>query len=408
MPEPEVLTTLRAELRRELTGRLLPYWVEHAIDAEHGGFVGQIAQDGRVVPEAPKGVVLNARILWTFSAAYRVLGDEAYCRVAERARDYLAAHFWDPKHEGVYWSVDYRGRPHNTRKQVYGQAFALYALAECHRATQDPASLERAVRLFRLIEQHAYDIEHGGYFEAYRDDWGPLADVRLSEKDLNAPKSMNTLLHVLEAYTNLYRAWPDALLRDRLAALTDRFLTTVIDTDTWHLRLFFETDWTPVSDVVSFGHDIEASWLLLEAADVLGDAALRERAAEAAVMLARTTLEEGRDEDGGLFNEAHPDGTLDTDKHWWPQAEAIVGFLNAHRETNDVAFLDAAVAAWAFTKRHMLDGANGEWFARVDRNGVPYEGEDKVGPWKCPYHNGRACLEVIERTEHTAPPAAKR
>lgn len=401
MSDPGVMATLRAELQAELTEHLLPYWMEHTLDDVHGGFVGRITQEGHVVEDAPRGAVLNARILWTFAAALRVLGTPVYRGVAARALACVDTCFWDAEHEGVYWSLDSRGRPLDRRKQIYAQAFALYALTEYHRATCDAAALERAIRLFHLIEQHGHDPVDGGYFEAFDRDWGPLEDVRLSEKDLNAPKSMNTHLHVLEAYTNLARVWPDPLLRRRLNELVEIFLDRILDGATHHLRLFFDADWTLRSETVSYGHDIEASWLLLEAADVLADAALRARVRTAAVEVARVTLQEGQDADGGLFNELHPGGRLDDDKHWWPQAEAIVGFVNAYEETGERAFLTAATAAWDFTKRCVIDGEHGEWFGRVRRDGVPYDGEDKVGLWKCPYHNARACLEVITRTGQT-------
>lgn len=398
MAEPNALATLRAELLEELTGHLLPYWSKHTLDERFGGFVGQITQNGEVVPEAIKGSVLNARILWTFSAAYRLLGEACYRDVAARAFDYFNAHFWDDEHEGVFWSLEYRGQPCDTRKQTYAQAFGLYGMTEYYRATGDEAALQRAIRLFHCIENYSFDAQHGGYLEAFGRAWNPVEDMRLSEKDLNAPKNMNTHLHVLEAYTTLYRVWPDPLLRKRLAMLIAVFLHQIIDDKKTHLHSFFYTDWTPMAEMISFGHDIEASWLLLEAAEVLGDPALRAQVRETAITLARQTHQYGQDNDGGLFYEAEPDGTLDTDKHWWPQAEAIVGFLNAYQETSEEDFLHAALAAWTFTKRHVIDQHRGEWFGRLTRAGVPYDDEDKVGLWKCPYHNARACLEVIERT----------
>lgn len=394
---------LRDELYAELTERLLPFWADKALDERHGGFVGQITHHGTVVADAEKGVVLNARILWTFSAAHRLLGAGAYRAEADRAFAYLDEHGWDAEHEGVFWSLDHRGEPLNTRKQTYAQAFAIYGLSEYYRATKATAALERAIRLFELIEAHAHDPQHGGYIEAFRRDWSALDDMRLSEKDLNAPKTTNTLLHVLEAYTNLYRVWPDDALRSQLTALTERFLDTVIDAETHHLRLFFDRDWSLQSTLVSYGHDIEAAWLLLEAADVLGDADLRARVRAATLAIARTTLREGQDADGGIFYET--DSARDTDKHWWPQAEAIVGFLVAYQETRDAAFLDAAVAAWDFARRCVLDREHGEWFGRVSRDGVPYEDEDKVGFWKCPYHNARACFEAVERLSRSEAPA---
>lgn len=400
MNDPAVLTTLRSELHRELTRDILPYWAERTIDPVHGGFVGRIDGANEVVAQAPKGGILNARLVWTFAAALRVLDEAPYRPLADRAYRHLIERFWDARHGGVYWMLDYRGEPLDRRKHVYAQAFAIYGLSEYHRATGDPASLDRAVELFHLIERHAADAEHGGYREAFSREWVRLDDARLSAKDADEKKSMNTHLHVLEAYTNLYRAWPDPVLRKRQEALLAIFLDVIVDPETGHLGLFFDDDWTPKSDVVSYGHDIEASWLLLEAADVLGGSALRGRVRPVALHIAQATLDDGVDDDGGLFYEAdgNPDGHRDTDKHWWPQAEAIVGFLNAYEESGDAAFLDGAIGTWRFIQQTMLD-AEGEWFGRVARDGTPYPDEDKVGPWKCPYHNARACLEVLERTD---------
>jgi mannobiose 2-epimerase len=388
---------LRSALLDELQHRMLPYWVENTIDEEHGGFVGQIRQNGEPVRDAPKGSVLNARILWTFAAAHRLLGDDRYGELAKRAHSYLMDYFWDPAHAGVVWTVDHKGDLLETRKQTYAQAFALYGLAEYHRATGDKAALDRAIRVFELIETRTLDAEQGGYLEALSRSWERIDDVRLSDKDLNAPKNMNTHLHVLEAYTNLFRAWPDALLRERLMSLVGLFLERIIDKNRNHLHTFFEMDWEPVTDVISFGHDIEASWLLPEAADVLGDSATISEVREASLALARTTLQEGIDLGGGLVNERLPTGETDRDKYWWVQAEAVVGFVNAYQETQAVEFLDAAVAIWEFARRHLM--AEDEWYFRVDENGRPYPDDDKVGMWKCPYHGVRACFEVIERAD---------
>jgi len=378
---------------------MLPYWVENAVDEDHGGFVGQIRQNGERVSDAAKGSVLNARILWTFAAATRLLGRDRFRELAERAHTYLMKHFWDPVNGGVFWSVDNTGHPLKTHKQTYAQAFALYGLSEQYRATGDKDVLSQAIQMFQLIEEHTRDLEHGGYLEARGRSWERIEDVRLSDKDLNVPKNMNTHLHLLEAYTNLYRVWPDPLLRDQLAALVDLFLIQIIDKTQHHLYTFFEADWTPVTDMISFGHDIEASWLLLEAADVLGDAAIRSAVHGAAIPMARAALEKGIDTGGGLLNEILPDGATDGDKYWWVQAEAIVGFVNAFQETQSQDFLDAAEAIWEYARRHLADDEVGEWHFRVARDGQPYPEDDKVGMWKCPYHGARVCFEVIERAD---------
>jgi cellobiose epimerase len=402
----ERVRSLEAELRRELTGNILPYWMTRALDDEHGGFVGLITGDEAPVKDAPKGAVLNARILWTFSAAHRVLGDPRYRVMADRALDSIRAHFIDRERGGVYWMVDATGSPLDLRKHVYAQAFTLYALAEYFRATADEGVLAEAIRLFRRVEEHARDPVSGGYVEAFSRDWEPLDDVRLSDEDANEPRSMNTHLHLLEAYTNLFRAWPDPLLRSRLQSLVRIFLDVIVDADTGHARAFFDDGWTPRSSTVSFGHDIEASWLLLEAADVVADPPLGAEVRDAAVRIADAVLSRGADPLGGVFNESGPDGAIDTDKVWWVQAEAIIGFFNAHQETGRPDFLQASLATWAFVKRHVRDPENGEWFRRVARDGTVMREHEKLGPWKCPYHNARACLEVIARVgEGDARPA---
>ena len=398
----DTIATLRAEAFRELTEHLLPYWADRTIDRDHGGFVGQITGDNVVNPHAPKGAVLNARLLWTFSAAARVLDDARYRPLADRAYAYLLKCFWDPVNGGVFWMIDHKGVVLNPKKQTYAQAFAIYGLAEYYRLTGEPQSLERAITLFELLEQRAADPMHGGYFEAFSRKWSRLLDERLSSKDPLAAKSTNTLLHVLEAYTTLYRVWPTARLRASLTALIRCFLDVIIDAGTHHLASAFDAQWHPVSDVVSFGHDIEAAWLLTEAAETISEADLLAEVQDKAVRMTEVTLRGGTDDDGGLFNEATPSGLLDDDKHWWPQAEAVVGFVNAFQITQDERFLQAALHTWAFIQRTLVDARHGEWFFRVSRTGRPYDSEDKVGPWKCPYHNVRACLEVMTRTDKMA------
>ncbi len=392
----DAATILCKAMRTELVDHLLPYWAQQVIDHKHGGFIGRIASDGYVDAYADKGAILNTRMLWTFSAAYRVLRDEDYKKIADRAYAYLEQRFRDPSYGGLYWMLDYTGHPIEDKKQVYAQAFALYAYSEYARATGYVPARERAIALWRLLEQHR-DTRWGGYYEGFSRTWGVLGDMRLSDKDPNVPKGMNTHLHVLEAYTNLYRIWPDPLLHERLTAVIRLFLDHIIDPVTSHMRLYFDEDWTPLDTTVSYGHDIEASWLLYEAAEVLGDPDVMHDVEQSAIALAETTLNGGFDQDGGLFNEKAASGHLDDDKHWWPQAEAIVGCLNAYHLTLEKAYLNQALKTWQFVEHQLIDHEHGEWFWRVSRNGVPALDEDKVGPWKGPYHNVRACLEVMER-----------
>jgi mannobiose 2-epimerase len=394
----ERLRTLANAMTHDLEGNILPFWARATVDEEHGGFFGVLSESGVPDPLAPKGGVLCARILWAFSTALRHTGDPGHRRMADRAFEELRGRFWDAEHGGTYWMLDGLGRTLSDRKQTYALAFSLYGLAEFHRATGSPVALERAVELHRAIEAHAADPAYGGYWEARARDWGPLADVRLSEKDSNAPKSMNTHLHVMESYANLLRVWDDPGLRERLGALVELHLDRILDPETGHLLLFFDQRWEPLSRAASYGHDIEASWLLVEAAEAVGDPALAERTRAASVRMARVSLAEGADAArGGMFAERDGDGSIDDEKHWWMQAEAVVGFLNAFELTREEPFLQAAERTWAFVERFLIDRVHGEWRWRVRRDGSRIPGLPKVEPWKCPYHNSRAAFEVADR-----------
>ncbi|MBN1782217.1 AGE family epimerase/isomerase [bacterium] len=385
-------------LREELSGNILGFWVKHGPDPVHGGFVGRLKNDLTVETDAHKGLILNARILWTFSAAYRFDPRPEYLENAERAHQFLARHFSDPDHGGYFWMVDAAGKPVDTKKRVYGQAFTIYALTEYAMAAGHDGALDEAKAIYRLIETRCREPRYDGYMETYERDWSLAGDLRLSEKDMDTPKSMNNHLHVLEAYTNLYRVWKDPELSGRLKKNIRIFLDHIIDLKHARFMLFFDEAWNNQSHEVSFGHDIEGSWLLVEAAETLGDEILLKEAEDVAVKMVDAVLENGVDEDGGLFYEGTAAGPLkDTDKHWWPQAEAMVGFLNAWRISGGEAFFSAARASWDFIMKHIKDHDHGEWFWRVTRDGVPAESEYKICEWKSPYHNGRACMEAIRR-----------
>ena len=336
---------------------------------------------------------------WTFSAALRRWPDPLYRSLADRAFGYLLEHFWDSEHSGLYWEVDNGGRMLQGRKQTYGQAFGIYALAEYFRATGVQEALDRADRLFEDVEARAFDPASGGYWEARGRDWKPIDDIRLSAIDLNAPFSMNTHLHLLEAYTGLVRASDGPRHCERLRVLLEIMLGRIIDAETGHLILFHDEHWRPMSGVVSYGHEIETSWLLCEAADALADASLSARADAAALRLADGVMKRGYDAaNGGIFNEESPDGRLDTEKHWWVQAEGVVGLLNAYELSGRSEFFDAALQTWDFVDAHQIDRVVGEWYTRLTREGEPVPGLDRVDFWKCPYHNARAMLEIAERT----------
>ncbi len=377
---------------------MLPFSMRFVVDRERGGFYGHVANDRTVQKEAPKALVQHGRMLWTFARACRALDDPGYGPIVTHARDALMKWFWDREHGGCFWMVDYRGQPLQTDKLTYGQAFAIYALAEDYLATGNARCLDRAIDVYRLLETHCHDSEHGGYFEACQRDWSLAPNLRVDETPIPFAKGMNVHLHVLEAYTNLLRAWDDGTLRASLRAVVHTMLHRVLNPDTHHFCLFFDRQWRALSDQVSFGHDIEGSWLLVEAGEVLGDAGLLAQVRAAALRMAYATLEQGLDADGGVFNAGDPNGVTERTKDWWPQAEAVVGFLNAYELNGDARFLDATLASWRFIQEHIVDKVHGDWFWGVDETGRPLERE-KAGPWKAAYHSGRACMEVMRRVQ---------
>jgi mannobiose 2-epimerase len=400
MPEAQakaLAQRLRSECASELR-RLLRWWESRMADPA-GGFYGRMDHLGRLQPEAPRGAILNTRILWAFSAAARQLGEEALERMAGHAFRYVHAQFRDLQFEGLHWMLDAAGQPLESKKQIYAQAFGIYGFSEYYQLSGDPQALEAAVALFRLVERHSRDPREGGYLEAFDRQWRPLGDMRLSEKDANEAKTMNTHLHLLEAYACLFRAWPAPELAEALRALILLFLDRFLDPDTAHLRLFFDEHWQLKSHEISFGHDIEASWLLTEAAEALGEPELLRRTEAEALRMAEAVLREGIDADGALMNEAEPQGLSDTRKIWWVQAEALAGFINAWQLSGGVRWLEAAARAWDFIVTRLVSPEVGEWRWQVDRQGTPCGEEDFAGPWKGPYHNGRALLEALRRLD---------
>lgn len=391
------VTSFATELQAELE-RILKFWMHRAVDVERGGFYGRIDHANQVHKEAPKGSVLNSRILWSFSAAYLQTGNATYLQLADRAYEYMQAFFIDKEWGGVYWTVDCKGTPLDTKKQIYAQAFALYAFSEYYRAKPSAVVLPQAIELYQTIIAKSYDAKYGGYIEALTQNWQTIADLRLSEKDYNEKKSMNTHLHVLEAFTALYRVWPDAGLEEKIVELLQLFLSHIIDADTHHLILFFDEAWQPKSNLVSYGHDIEAAWLLQEGAEVVGDEALLQQVKSRSLQMAKAAAR-GLDGDGGLWYEwDNSKWHLVKEKHWWPQSEAMVGFLAAYQNSGDESFLKHALQSWHFIKKHILDTAGGEWYWGVTADYSKME-EDKAGLWKCPYHNSRACIEVVNRIQ---------
>jgi mannobiose 2-epimerase len=395
MIQNSIKGTTVPELTEELNS-ILDFWANKTIDLSNGGFVAELNGEGKPTNADEKGAVLNARILWCFSAAYNFVKDPAYLALADRAYDYLIKHFWDKENGGLFWSVSNKGSVKNNRKQAYAQGFGMYGFSEYFKASGKQECLEYAIKLFDLIEANYKDKEFGGYIEALGCNWQRLDDMRLSDKDANEPKSMNTHLHIIEPYTNLYRVWPNKLLKNSIQDLLKTFRDKIIDKQTFHFNLFFDMDWTVKSSIVSYGHDIEGAWLLNEAAYIIQDNELMAQMKDLSLKMVNASISEGTDKDGSIFYELE-DGHLDTDKHWWPQAEALVGLLDAYQKSSDTKYLEAAQKVWDFILKYIKDNENGEWFWKVDSNGKPDSETPKVGFWKCPYHNSRALIEAITR-----------
>ncbi len=376
------------EFRDIVTKNILPYWLRLQ-DKEHGGFYGQVLADETVVKKANRGAILYGRILWSFSAAYRVLGNPEYLEAAVNAKNYILEHFIDKQFGGVYWELDYLGHPINDRKQFYAMGFVIYGLTEYIRATGDTSVLSTAIDLYRYIETLAWDSEKGGYIEATQRDGSEISDFRLSEKDVNAPKSQNTHLHILEPYTNLYRVWPTEELRQSIVRLIAVFKNHIVQ-PSGHLGLFFDNDWqslhSPLSTLHSYspGHDIEFSWLLDEACEVIGvnEDELVQRVAQAA--------KEGLQPNGLM------EGT------WWEQSETIIGFTNIYFRFGGEEHKRIAERCWEATQQYFIDHEHGEWweYPRLSASQPLSPSADKAGFWKCPYHNSRLCLQLINFYNH--------
>lgn len=407
------MNSFKLTMRDVLTNNILPYWINNVTDHENGGFYGRIDGYENVHPEADKGAVMNARILWSFAASYRVLKKREYLETARRAKDYIEAHFLDKEYGGLYWSVDYKGNPVDTKKQTYAIGFAIYGFSEYARATGDKEALAMALSLYDDIERHTFDAENNGYVEALTREWAPIADMRLSDKDENGSRTMNTHLHIIEPYTNLYRCMKEmgispvehgteeeqTMWRVGKSAenLLDIFINKLLNKQTYHLDLFFNDKWEGERNVESYGHDIEASWLLHEAALVLGDKKMLQRV-EPVVRRVAFAADEGLRKDGAMIYEHWKDtGRQDLQRQWWVECETVIGHINLYQHFHIEEALDIAVRCWSFIQKHLIDEQHGEWYWAMLEDGTVDHDGDKAGFWKCPYHNSRMCLELIER-----------
>lgn len=384
------------QFESELLKNILPFWITIAPDPDNGGFYGGVTNEHEIRNEIPRTAVSCTRFLWTFSHAFLFNKNNKYLKIAEIAFEYLKSAFWDDEYGGLYWSVDLNGNPIQDRKHHYAQAFGIYGLSEYFMATKERSSLNMAIKIFDLLEEHAFDPNHGGYIEGSSRDWSLLSDMRLGNNDMNCQKSMNTILHMMEAYTNFIRVWDNQKIKNQLFKIIENFSNHIID-ETGHFILFFDKEWKSLSNHISYGHDIEGSWLLYEAAEILGDEKVISQVKNLVLKLANGVYVSGIDKEGGIIHEASPEKKTNPNKEWWPQAEAVVGFYNAYQLSHDVNYLEAAKNSWEYIQNKLIDRKRGGWFKRLLADGSVDHSSLKIGPWEGPYHESRMCFEMIAR-----------
>ncbi len=406
------LVSFKKTFEKELHENILSFWIKFGIDKNGNGFYGAVDINGNPVHEAAKTSVLNARILWTFAEAAKNFNNKEYGKVADRAYNVVTNNFADKKYGGYYMSIDAGCQPLDTIKHTYAQAFVLYALSKYYELRPSSKLLRKLKEYFIFLEEKTKDPEFPGYTEAFTREWKQYSENRMA--DNNEPRSMNTHLHILEAYAAYYKVSKDELAGKRLKELLELFIDKIIR-PSGHLGIFFDKNFNETDSskaICSFGHDIEASWLLWEAAEILDGKEIAAKMKQLSVKMLDAVDRVGVDKDGGLFLESTRFGShLRTNKHWWPQAETLIGFMNGFELTSDAKYWDKLKLTWSFIDQHLIDHKNGEWFAKVNRLGVPYltkpkddpspyyRNDWKIDPWKAPYHNGRAMMELIRRIE---------
>ena len=381
------------EVKEHLINVIIPFW-KKLRDDQNGGYYGWLGYDLKLDKKAEKGCILNSRITWFFSNAYMLLGDESLLDEATHGFNFLMDKCVDKENGGIYWSLNYDGTPLDTTKHTYNQAFSIYALSSYYEATKNEQALALARNLFGLIEEKCTD--EGGYREAFTRDFKPESNEKLSENGVLAERTMNTLLHVLEAYTQLYKVSKDEKVKERLLWIIDTIENKVYNEELHRQEVFFDSEYNSLIDLYSYGHDIETAWLLDLTLDVIDDDSLTERISKITRDLTDQTYKVAFD--GRSFPIECEKGVVNEHRVWWAQAENLVGLINGYQRQGKQEYLDAAESQWNFIKEYVVDKREGsEWYWEVDKEGKPYPDRPIVEPWKCPYHNGRMCFEVIKR-----------
>ena len=404
----DALIRMKSEVTDELTMRIIPFW-KSLLDDEDGGYYGWLSYDLELDRKAGKGCILNSRITWFFANAYTLLKDDGLLKEAQHAYDFMKDKCIDREYGGIFWSVTHDGKPLDTTKHTYNQAFAIYALSSYYEAAHDDEALELAYDLYNIIETKCRDEK--GYLEAFTRDFKPASNEKLSENGVMAGRTMNTLLHVFEAYTELYRVTADEKVKGKLCDILNLFADKMYNPEKKRQEVFFDMDYNTLIDLHSYGHDIETSWLIDRGIEIIGMQEKRHGIADGVYQklydkltpITKALTKHVYDEafnGNSLANECER-GVVNTTRVWWVQAETVLGFLNAYEKNPDAdEYRDAALSQWEFIQSYQIDRRPGsEWFWAVNEDGTPQEGRPIVEPWKCPYHNGRMCMEIIKRIQ---------
>lgn len=390
------MKNITKEIENHLNNEIIPFW-KSLKDEEFGGFYGYVDYGLAINKKYEKGCILNSRILWFFSNVYITTGDKSVINYAKQAYNFMVNHCIDYDNGGVYWAVDYKGDLSNGTKYTYNQAFSVYALSSYYNATKDEKALNLALDIFNLIEEKCLDTN--GYKEAFDIEFRPIKNEELSENGVIAERTMNTLLHLFEAYTELYKVTKNEKVGQQIKFILDIFANNVYNSELGRQEVFFDENWNSIIDLYSYGHDIETTWLIDLGVDILDDDEYREKMAPITKTITEKIYEIAY-RDKSVIYEAE-NGVENTNRIWWVQAEAMVGFLNAYEKDNkDIKYYDAFVDIWEYIQENVIDPReNSEWFSELCENKKPIK-EPIVQPWKCPYHNGRMCLEVIRRAKN--------
>ena len=381
--------------KEHLENDLIPFW-NRMKDEINGGFYGYADAEGNPDMKSVKGVILNSRILWFYASAYQLLRKPELLEMADHAYRFLVDHCFDSQYGGVYWSVNYDGTVCDDTKHTYNQAFAIYALSAYYQSSGRKEALNLAYVLYRVIEEKCRDSK--GYFEAFRRDFTPSSNEKLSENGVLAERTMNTLLHVLEAYSELYHADPFYEVGDSIRSILRLFEKKIYNSEKQICDVFFDSDYHSLIDLESFGHDIETSWLIDRGCSVLEDKAYQKEMQPLINGLAESAYRNAFDRRQNALNNEREGDRIDSQKIWWVQAESVVGFYNAYQKNpQKTEYLQTAEKIWEFIQHHVIDSKSGEWVESIPADNLPDSGQALVHSWKCPYHNGRMCMEMIQR-----------